>query len=76
MPENVKISAKTRASTGTSSARRLRRAGSLPGVISVPGGEKSKAIEMNRHAFEVTLKKYGKENMLADIESLFRRQGA
>ena len=67
MPENVKIVARERETTGSAPSRRSRLAGWLPGIISTPGG-KSKPIEMNRHGLAMTLKHSGRDNLLADIE--------
>ena len=67
MPSSVKIVAQKRETSGSSTSRRLRRDGWLPGIISTAGG-KSVAIQVKLHDFELALKRHGRENLLADIE--------
>lgn len=65
--EDTKLIAKKRDLEGSSNARRLRSAGSLPGVIY--GDEKEPvSIEINMHDFEQLLHHHASESLIVDIE--------
>ena len=65
--EDTKLIAKKRDLQGSSNARRLRRAGTLPGVI-YGDGEAATAIELNMHDFEQLLHHHASETILVEIE--------
>jgi len=67
MAENVRITAEKRGDAGTRNARRMRRGGMVPAVISSSGGP-SVSISMNRHEFEMLVKHHGRDNLLVDME--------
>lgn len=65
--ENTKLIAKKRDLEGSSNARRIRGAGSLPAVIY--GDEKeSVSVEINTHDFEQILHHSASESVIVDIE--------
>jgi len=65
--ENTKLIAKKRALEGSSNARRMRTAGSLPAVIY--GAEKSPvSVEINTHEFEQILHHAASESMLIKVD--------
>ena len=64
--EDTKLIAKKRDLQGSSNARRLRRAGNLPGVI-YGDGEAATAIELNMHDFEQLLHHHTSETMLVEM---------
>ena len=65
--EDTKLIAKKRALHGSSNSRRLRMAGSLPGVL-YGDGEDAVAIQLGMHNFERLLHRHASETMLVDIE--------
>jgi len=65
--EDTKLIAKKRDLHGSSNSRRLRKAGSLPGVI-YGDGEDAMAIQLGMHDFERLLHRHASETMLVDIE--------
>lgn len=67
MAENVKITVEERRDSGTRASRKLRRGGKFPAVINLASGG-SAAIVMNRHDFEMTMKRHGRDNLLVDME--------
>ncbi|MDH3981325.1 MAG: 50S ribosomal protein L25 [Kiritimatiellaceae bacterium] len=65
--EDKKLIAKKRDLEGTSNVRRMRGAGSLPGVLY--GAEKEPvSIEVDAHAFELILHHHASESLLIEIE--------
>lgn len=64
--EDTKLIAKKRDLQGSSNARRLRRAGSLPGVI-YGNGEAATAIELDMHDFKQLLNHHASETMLVEM---------
>lgn len=64
--EESKLIAKKRDQQGSSNARRLRHAGSLPGVI-YGDGEEATAIQLGMHDFELLLHHHTSETMLVEI---------
>lgn len=62
-----KVIAKNRVSRGTSNARRLRRSGGLPAVLSHEDG-KSQSLELNRHDLAMMLHQHTSENVIVDLE--------
>ena len=66
MQEDVLV-AKRREKKGSAHARRMRKAGLLPGVIYSTGGEAS-AIELNAHDFELILHHHASETLLVEVD--------
>lgn len=64
--EDTKLIAKKRDLQGSSNSRRMRRAGTLPGVI-YGDGEAATAIELNMHDFEQLLHHHTSETMLVEM---------
>lgn len=67
MAEEIRVAAESREDTGSGEARRLRRAGWLPGVISTEKGE-NRLIKMNLHDFGVMLHHHTSENLMVDVD--------
>ena len=65
--EDTKLIAKKRDLQGSSNARRMRKAGALPGVLYADGAE-ALAVELDLHAVEVMLHHHMSETMLVDLE--------
>jgi len=64
--EETKLILKKRTLQGSSNARRMRRTGTLPGVV-YGKGDAGVAVEMDTHAFELILKHHFSETMLLDV---------
>jgi large subunit ribosomal protein L25 len=64
--EDTKLIAKKRDLQGSSNSRRLRKTGSLPGVI-YSEGEESIAIQLDTHAFEQVLHHHSSESVLVEV---------
>ena len=64
--EDTKLIAKKRDLQGSSNSRRLRKSGSLPGVIYCEGKEAT-AIQLDTHAFEQVLHHHSSESVLVEI---------
>ncbi len=64
--EDSKLIAKKRELQGSANARRLRKAGTLPGVIYGDGNEAT-AILLDMHEFELLLHHHSSETMLVDV---------
>ncbi|MDA0577685.1 MAG: 50S ribosomal protein L25 [Verrucomicrobia bacterium] len=62
----IEIAAKKRETSGSAEARRMRKAGRLPGVIYNSKGE-SKLIELVKHDFERMLHHHTSENLIVDV---------
>jgi len=67
MDKENKLVAQLRTVSGSSSSRRLRRDGHLPGKINCEGG-KCLLIQLNRHSFEMMMRHHSSEHLLFDIE--------
>lgn len=65
--EDVKLIAKKRDLQGSSNARRLRKDGSLPGVI-YGDGKGGVPVQLETHVFEQVLHHHASETILVDIE--------
>ncbi len=65
--EDVKLIAKKRSLEGSSNARRMRRAGSLPGVI-YGDDKEAVSVELNTHDFEQILHHHSSESLMIEIE--------
>jgi large subunit ribosomal protein L25 len=65
--KDTKLSAKKRDLQGSSNSRRLRKTGSLPGVIYGEGKEAT-AIQLDTHAFEQLLHHHASETVLVEID--------
>lgn len=68
----MKMVLEKRTGTGTREARRLRRAGRLPGVV-YGRGQETTSVTLDRHAFEMLLRtgEHTIEGTLAGAESMF-----
>jgi large subunit ribosomal protein L25 len=64
--EETKLILKKRTQQGSSNARRLRRTGSLPGIVYGEGKE-ALSVEMDAHAFELILQHHTSETMLLEV---------
>jgi len=64
--EDTKLIAKKRELQGSANARRLRKSGSLPGVI-YGDGEEATAVLLGMHDFEQLLHHHASETMLVEI---------
>ncbi len=64
--EDTKMIAKKRDLQGSSNARRMRRAGSLPAVVYGEGKEAS-SIQLDTHAFEELLHHHTSETIITEI---------
>ena len=64
--EDTKLIAKKRELQGSSNARRIRKSGSLPGVI-YGDGEEATAIQIDMHDFEQMLHHHASETMLVEV---------
>jgi len=64
---DAKLIVTSRDLTGSPNARRMRRAGSIPGVIYNEGG-KARAVSLPKHAFEQMLHHHAGEQMMIAIE--------
>ncbi len=64
--EDTKLIAKKRDLQGSAHSRRLRRAGTLPGVI-YGDGEEATAILLDTHEFEQVLHHHASETMLVEV---------
>ena len=67
MDKENKLVAQLRIVSGSSSARRLRHDGHLPGKINCEDG-KCLLIQLNRHSFEMMMRHHSSENLLFDME--------
>ena len=67
MQEDAILIAKQRDLKGSSNARRMRKAGLLPGVIYAEGKEAS-PVELNMHDFEQLLHHHASETMIVEVE--------
>lgn len=65
--EDTKLIAKKRDLQGSSNSRRLRKAGSLPGVVYGEGKEAT-PVQIETHALEQLLHHHTSETVLVDIE--------
>ena len=65
--EETKLIAKKRELQGSSHARRMRTAGTLPGVVYGEGREAT-PVQLETHVFEQLLHHHASETMLLDIE--------
>lgn len=66
MAKDSILVAETRAGCGTSAARRLRRAGWMPAVLTTQ--ERAvRSIQLKQHAFELLLRRHASENMIVDL---------
>jgi len=64
--EDTKLIAKKRDLQGSSNARRMRRAGSLPGIVYGEGKEAS-SVQLDMHAFEELLHHHATETLITEI---------
>lgn len=62
----IQLSAKTRSTTGTGAARRMRRTGWIPAVLCADKSV-SHTIQVNYHEFTMMLRKHHGENLIIDL---------
>ena len=67
MAIGIAVKAEQRSGSGTSTSRRLRRGGLLPGVV-YGDGKAGLSIQMDRHQFEKTMGPHLDEHMILDLE--------
>lgn len=67
MAKEIVLAAETRAGSGTSAARNLRRKGILPAVLNDESGA-AISIQMDRHGFEQMLHHHRSEHLLIDLK--------
>lgn len=65
--EDTKLVAKKRDLQGSANSRRMRRDGTLPGVV-YGEGKKATAVQIDTHEFEKLLHHHTSETLLVDIE--------
>jgi large subunit ribosomal protein L25 len=65
--EATKLVVDAREDRGTCRARRLRRAGTIPGIVYNEKGE-SRAVQLNRHDFDLLMRRHRSENVILDLE--------
>ena len=66
MAEEMRFDVATREVSGSANARRLRRDGVLPGIVSTEKG-KSRQVQLDRHGFELMLHRHASENLILDL---------
>jgi large subunit ribosomal protein L25 len=67
MAKQTILKAVVRNETGTGPARRMRRQGKLPAVVSMLDG-RSVPITLNHHEFDLTLRSHSGDNVLMDLD--------
>ena len=67
MANEIKISAEVRTVQGSSSARRLRRSGSIPAVLSTLDG-KTELIQLNAHDFEREISRHRSAALVVNVD--------
>lgn len=65
--EQITLQAEPRTEQGSAAARRLRRAGTLPAVVSRIGGGTT-LVKLDTHAFQLMLRHHASEHMLVSLE--------
>ncbi len=66
MANEIKVHAETRQASGSTAARRFRRAGIVPAVLSNVSGE-SRLLTLNNHDFERMLSKHFSEHLVVTL---------
>jgi large subunit ribosomal protein L25 len=66
MASESKLVAETRTLSGSAAARRMRRAGWMPGIVNTDRGD-AQMIRLNRHNFEMMLHHHASENLILDL---------
>ena len=67
MSQEIKVKAEPRSTSGSTAARRLRRAGAVPAVLSTLGGE-STLLQLNAHDFERTVSQHVSAQLLVTLD--------
>ncbi len=67
MNESIQLKAEARAEKGSNKVRRMRKDGWLPGIVYNSDGQ-SVPIKMERHAFEMVLRRIGRHNVIMELE--------
>ncbi len=65
--ETIKLTASRREKLGSHKVRRLRSTGLLPGIVYNIQGQ-SQSIQLQRHSFEMLLRRHAGENLIIDLE--------
>jgi len=65
--EAAKLVVEAREKSGTTEVRRLRRDGMIPGIVYNEKGE-SRPVQLDRHDFDMLMRKHRSENVILDIE--------
>lgn len=68
MSQEIKVHAEPRSTSGSTAARRLRRAGSIPAVLSKLGGETA-LLQLNAHDFERTVSQHVSAQLLVTLDA-------
>jgi large subunit ribosomal protein L25 len=66
MSQEIKVIAEPRTCSGSTAARRLRRSGTIPAVLSTLGGE-SALIQLNAHDFERVMSQHANAQLMVSI---------
>jgi large subunit ribosomal protein L25 len=66
MAKDITLEAQTRTLSGTGNARRMRRAGIVPGIVYYRD-TRTRMIELDRHAFEQLLHHHTSENLMVQL---------
>lgn len=66
MSQEIKVNAQPRSTSGSTAARRLRRAGAIPAVLSTLGGE-STLLQLDARDFERTVSKHVSAQILVTL---------
>jgi len=67
MANEIKIEAQLRTGAGSADARRLRRTGSIPGVV-YGAKQEATAITLNAHSFQQLLRHHTSESLIVDLQ--------
>ena len=67
MNERIQLKAEARMEKGSNQVRRMRKEGWLPGIVYNSDGQ-NVLIKMERHAFEMILRRIGRHNVIMELE--------
>jgi large subunit ribosomal protein L25 len=67
MAQDIKIKADVRVEQGSAASRRLRRSGSVPGIV-YGGDNEPRMIELNEHDFSLLLAHHASEHLIMDLQ--------
>lgn len=66
MSQEIQVNAETRTTSGSTAARRLRRAGAVPAVLTTLSGQ-STLLQLNAHDFERTMSQHMSAQLLVTL---------